>query len=206
MTRMIRRLALCGLFALAACSSILPQPAPPPLLYRLTPASQFAASGPTVPVQLVVDAPTAESALDTARIALTRSPTTLDYFADAAWTDRLSAMVQTLLIASLDNAHRIAAVGPQGGQLRAEAALVTTLRHFEAVYRGDGAPQWRIEITAKLVKMPDRTLIAARSFSADAVASQNGLPAIVDAADSAWHRAASEIADWTATALTRTGR
>ncbi len=201
MNKMTRLLAAGFALALAACSSILPQPAPLPSLYRLTPASQFAASGRVVPVQLVVDAPTAEAALDTTRIALTRSPTTLDYFAGAAWTDRLSAMVQTLLIASLDNAHRIAAVGPQSGQLRADVALVTALRHFEAVYRGDGVPQWQIEITAKLVKMPDRTLIAARSFSAETEADRNALPAIVDAADTSWHRAAGEIADWTATVL-----
>jgi cholesterol transport system auxiliary component len=206
MNQITRPLAAGVLFALAGCGNILPQPAPPPLLYRLTPASQFSAPGRAVPVQLVVDAPTAEAALDTTRIALTRSPTTLDYFADAAWTDRLSAMLQTLLIASLDNAHRIAAVGPQSGQLRAEAALVTTLSHFEAVYRGDAAPEWRIDITAKLVKMPERTLIATRSFSAEAKADRNGLSAIVDAADAAWHHAAGEIADWTATALAQAGR
>jgi cholesterol transport system auxiliary component len=189
-----------GVLALAACSSLLPQPAPPPPLYRLNPATQFT-PGPTVPLQLVVDRPLAEAALDTTRIALTRSPTTLDYFADAAWTDHLSAMIQTLLVASLDNAHRLAAVGPQSGDLRTDVALVANLRHFEAVYGGNGAPKWRIEINAKLVAMPDRTLIARRDFSVETTASANAVPAIIDAADAAWRRAAAGIADWTAASL-----
>lgn len=202
----IRILAGFALLTLAGCGNLLPQPAPPPLLYRLNPATHFAESGRIIPLQLVVDPPHAEAALDTTRIALTRSPTTLDYFADAAWTDHLAAMVQGLLIASLDNAHRLAAVGPQSGELRADAALVTSLRHFEAVYDGNGAPKWRVEIAAKLVKMPDRALIAARVFNAEATASRNAVPAIVDAADSAWRRVAAEIADWTAASLAGRGR
>jgi cholesterol transport system auxiliary component len=201
MSRIMRRLVLLGVPALAACSSLLPQPAPPPPLYRLNPATQFTAPGPLVPVQLVVDPPLAQAALDTTRVALTRSPTTLDYFADAAWTDHLSAMVQALLVASLDNAHRLAAVGPQSGDLRADVALVTNLRHFEAVYSGKGAPKWHIEISAKLVAMPGRTLIAGRDFSTETPASANAMPAIIDAADAAWRRVAAEIADWTATSL-----
>jgi cholesterol transport system auxiliary component len=190
-----------GMLALAACGNLLPQPSPPPPLYRLNPATQFAAPGPTVPLQLVVDPPLAQAALDTTRIALTRSRTTLDYFADAAWTDHLSAMIQTLLVASLDNAHRLAAVGPQSGDLRADVALVPNLRHFEAVYSGDGAPKWRIEISVKLVAIPARTLIARRDFEVETPASTNAVPAIIDAADAAWRRVAAQIADWTAATL-----
>lgn len=206
MKTMMHILAGLALLTLAACGNLLPQPAPPPLLYRLNPASHFGDSGRVIPLQLVVDPPNAEAALDTTRIALTRSPTTLDYFADAAWTDHLSTMIQGLLIASLDNAHRLAAVGPQSGELRADVALVTNLRHFEAVYAGKGAPRWRVEIGAKLVRMPDRTLIAARVFNTEATAAHNAMPAIVDAADTAWRRAAAEIADWTAASLSGRAR
>lgn len=205
MSRIARPLAISISLALAACGGILPQPAPPPLLYRLTPASGFSAPARVVPVQLAVDAPAAEAALDTTRIALTRGPTTLDYFADAAWTDRLASMVQALLVASFDKADRVVAVGPQNGELRATVALVTTLNHFEAAYGGEGAPKWRIEIMAKLVRMPERTLVAARAFSVEVPAARNAVPAIVDAADAAWHRVAGDIVDWTASALAQSG-
>lgn len=206
MTRLALQLAALATLALAGCGGILPQPAPPPQLYRLTPAAQFSAAQRAVPTQLVIDAPAAEAALDTTRIALARGPTSLDYFADAAWTDRLSSMLQALLIASFDKADRIVAVGPQNGELRANVALVSTVMHFEAAYGSGGPPKWRIEITAKLVRMPERSFIAARSFAAEVPAAGNTVPAIVTAADEAWHRVASDIVDWTATTLGRPGR
>ena len=193
-----------ALLALAGCGSVLQPPAPPPALYRLTPATDFAAGARPVPIQLAIDAPSAEAALDTTRIALTRSPTTLDYFAAAAWTDRLTTMVQTLLVESFDNAHRLAAVGPDAGILRADVVLAVELHHFEAAYGGAGPPHWQIELTAKLVKLPERSLIADRTFTADEAAARNELPAIVDASDQAWRRVAKDLADWTTETLART--
>ncbi len=196
-----RTFAGFALLALAGCGNILPPPAAPPKLYHLTPASDFPAAPRAVPEQLLVGDPTAEAALDTTRVALSRTPTTLDYFADAAWTDRLTVMVQGLLVASLDNSRRFAAVGPQSGALRGDVVLSVELRHFEAAYAGDGPPHWRIEIAAKLVRFPERTIVAARNFSGDAAAAHNDLPAIIDASDTAWHGVASAIADWAAGAL-----
>lgn len=208
MTRILHGLSgAIALLFLANCGGILPKPGPAPALYRLTPARDFPAAPAAVgPMQLVVDVPSAAAALDTARIALARSPTTLDYFADASWTDRLSGMVQALLIESLDNSHRLAAVGPQNGALRADVVLVTELRHFEAGYDGAGPPRWRIELAAKLVKMPERTILADRAFRGDVAASRNDLVAIVEAADTAWRGTAREIADWVPAALPRPPR
>jgi cholesterol transport system auxiliary component len=205
MSPILRVLGGLVLVALAGCTNLLPKPAPPPALYRLTPAGEFPAAASVVPVQLVIDVPTAEAALDSTRIALARSPTTLDYFADAAWTDRLSGMVQASLVESLDNSHRIAAVGPQNGALRADILLVTELRHFEAVYAA-GPPRWRIDLVVKLVKMPERKILADRAFRHEEAASRNDLPAIIEAADTAWRGTAREIADWVPTALARMPR
>jgi cholesterol transport system auxiliary component len=200
------RLVFLALLVLAGCGGILPKPAPEPSLYRLTAATGFAATGRTVPVQLVVEAPAVEAALDTTRIALARSPTTLDYFADAAWTDRVSSLLQSLLIESLDNSHRFAAVGPPSGALRGDAVLLTELRHFEASYADAGPPRWRVELTAKLVKMPERTILGTRSFHGESDATRNALPAIVDAADTAWRGVATEIAEWAAGILAQSPR
>ena len=193
-----------ALLALPGCGSLLPQPSPPPSLYRLTPATDFSASQRIVPLQLAIDAPLAEAALDTTRIALARAPTTLDYFADAAWTDRLTTLVQSLLVASFDNAHALAAVGPEGGTLHADCVLITELRHFEAAYNGAGPPHWQIEITAKLVKLPERILLADRSFHSDQPAARNDMGAIVEAADGAWRGVAKAVVAWTAETLSRT--
>lgn len=195
---------------LAGCSgfSLLPHPAPPPALYRLN-AADFAPGGVTSAVsaaQLAVAAPRAEAALDTQRIALTRGPTSLDYFADAAWTDRLPLVLQARLLDSFSNAHRITAVANDAGLVRADAVLATELRHFEAAYSAGSAPVWRVEITANLVDQASSRVIATRSFAAEVPATANDMPAIVAGADEAWRRIAHDIVDWTAATLARVPR
>lgn len=181
--------------ALVGCSDILPKPAPPPALYRLTAATSFAAAA-SAPVQLEIAAPTAEAALDTTRIALSRSPTTLDYFADAAWTDRLPVVLQARLLDSFDNAHRLIALAGAASAAHGDAVLTIELRHFEAQYAGAGPPRWRIELTADIISAADRKVIATRTFTGEAAAAQNDMTAIVDAADEAWRGVATEIVDW----------
>ena len=55
----------------------------PAQLYTLTPKSSFAADLPTVAWQLVVEQPVAAAGLNTSRVALQRTPVSLDYFARA---------------------------------------------------------------------------------------------------------------------------
>lgn len=189
------------LFAALAGCGVLPEPSPPPELYRLTTVDHTAVPGRRLPVQLVVNRPVAEAALDTQRLALTRSPTTLDYFADSAWTDQLPGMVQAQLIASLENSGRFAAVGTPTGALHADEVLALDLRHFEAVYHGAGPPRWRVEIAAQLIRMPNRTALAVRDFQAEVPAARNAMPDIVAAADAAWRNVAREIVAWTVESL-----
>lgn len=206
MTISARLLPLFLLFAAASCGGLLPEPPVPPKLYTLTPAADFSPDRAPVAAQLLVDTPIAPAALDTTRLALSRSPTTVDYFADAAWTDRLSSMVQSLLVASLENSHRISAVGRGTAALRADALLMTELRHFEAVYSGSGPPQLRIEINLRLVKMPERDILAQRDFTLTRPAARDDVPVIVDAFNEAWHEIAPQIADWIADRLNEVRR
>jgi cholesterol transport system auxiliary component len=196
MTGLPRRLVLAGLALAPASCSLLPQGAAPPRLYRLTPASDFPAGGARVTWQLLIDAPVSTAALDTARIALSRNPTTIDYFADAAWVDRAPAMLQALLVQSFENSGRIAAVARDVLMLRADYILLTELRHFEAEYGAEAAPVAHIELGAKLVRATDRAVAAQHRFEAKAPASANDVPAIVDAFDAAFHQAARQIVDW----------
>ena len=197
---------LAAAFALAGCGDILPKPAPPPALYRLTAAGDFPAGGVAAPIQLQIEVPSAEAALDTARVALSRSATTLDYFADAAWTDRLPLVLQSQLVASFQNAHRLLPIAGAASAAHGDAILTMDLRHFEAQYAGSGLPQWRVELNADLISATDRKVIATRLFTASAAAPQNNMVAIVDSADQAWREVATQIVDWAATTLTRRPR
>lgn len=198
MSRAGRRVVLAALaLAAAGCTSLLPQGSDPPKLYPLTPASDFPPGGASVAWQLLVDVPVSAAALDTERIALSRSATSIDYFADAAWTDRAPLMVQALIVQSFENSGRISAIGRESLALKADYTLRPELRHFEADYGGGGSPVAHVQIAAKLVKMPDRVIVAQRSFDASARAAQNQVPAIVEAFDTALHQAMRQIVDWT---------
>lgn len=205
----MRRLPLALLaaaLALAGCGDILPKPAPPPALYRLTAPADFPSRGAPATIQLQVEVPNAEAALDTTRIALSRSATTLDYFADAAWTDRLPLVLQAQLLASFQNAHRLLPIAGAAAAAHGDAILTIDLRHFEAQYGGSGLPQWRIELNADLISATDRKVIATRLFTGSAAAAQNNVSAIVDSADQAWRGVATQIVDWAGDTLARRPR
>jgi len=196
-----RALLAILLFACVSCGSILPRPAPPPALYRLTPLAGPANAGPVLPIQLVASTPVAPAALDTERIALTNSPYRFDYFADAAWTDRAPAMLQGLIIESLENYGRFRVVTQPTSELRADAVLLAELRDFEAEYRGAGPPEIHVQLDCRLARLPQRSGLAVRRFEGRARAGANDMPAIVAAFDEAVHGALAGLPEWVAGSL-----
>jgi len=193
-----RRLIFAALaLALVSCAGgILPKPPPAPQLFRLTPTAAAIPQAPPSDAQLVVEPPTASASLDTERIALARGANGFDYFADAAWTDRAPAMLQALIIDSLENAGQIRIVAPPSGELRPDAVLQTDLRQFEAVYQGGDTPTVRVRLDCRLVRMPDRSVLGARSFVGEATPVGNTTPSIVVAFDQAFHAAMTGLAPW----------
>jgi cholesterol transport system auxiliary component len=198
MSRLTRRFALVALATTpAGCSGLLSSSAPPPKLYTLTPATDFPANASHVAWQLLVDVPVSTAALDADRIALSGSPTSIDYFADAAWIDRAPLLVQSLIVQSFENSGRIGAVARESLALRGDFMLQSELRHFEADYGAGATPTAHVQIAVKLVRLPDRTITAQHAFDATAPAKENQVPAIVDAFNNAFHQASQQIVEWT---------
>jgi len=181
---------------LAGCSTLT---AAPPSLYVLQSKTTYDTNLPTVGYQLVVQVPDAPQSLDTARVALARSPTTIDYFANAAWTDRAPVMVQDLLVESFENTRKIISVGRDTTGLRADYVLLTDLRDFEArYYEGtDKPPQVRVRITAKLIKMPEREIIGGLDAVKTSDAEKNDIDSIVAAFGEATGNALKMVVQWT---------
>ena len=196
-----RLLALAVLVPLlAACGSVLPKPPPSPDLYSLTPAPAPATAPKSrLPLQLLVTVPQSTAALDSIRIALTQSPTTLEYYADAAWTDYAPQLLQSMLVETLERSGLFAAVARSSVNLRADETLNSDLRHFEAEIRG-GATQARVEIDFKLVRI-NGEIAAEKDFVATAPASSNAVPAVVEAIDNATHQVFSQVGPWVAASL-----
>ncbi|HVM79481.1 MAG TPA: ABC-type transport auxiliary lipoprotein family protein [Stellaceae bacterium] len=204
MTTLSRRsLVLAVPAALAGCGGVLGGSQPPPQLYTLTPARDFPAGLPNAKGQLLVEVPVAPGGLDTERIALMRSPVTLDYFANAAWTDRAPLMVQTLLVESFENSGKIGAIGRESLALRADWILKPELRDFTAVYDGGDAPTVRIRLALKLVRMPERGIVSERTIGSDERAAQNAILPVVEAFDAALRRAMQEAVAWAIPVMAR---
>jgi cholesterol transport system auxiliary component len=197
-------LALGAAVGLAGCSTFAPAP---PSLYVLQPKTTYDTNLPTANYQLVVTVPDSPQSLDSARIALARSPTTIDYFASSAWTDRAPVMVQDLLVESFENTKKIVSVGRDTSGLRADYVLVTDLRDFEArYYQGtDRPPQVRVRLTAKLIKMPEREIIGGLDAIKVSDAERNDIDSIVGAFGEATGNAMKMIVQWTLRTAPATG-
>ena len=194
-----RLLALLLGLALTGCGGLLSE-APKRQLYRLEPAIAAPAGLPHIAAQLLVAVPVAPAGLDTARIALSRTPESLDYFADAEWTDRAPLLVQTALVDAFEKSGAVAAVARDTVGLRADYVLETSLREFQAVYDSPSAPPHvTVTLTAKLVKIPERKIVGQTSIRRQASAAGADIPAVIRAFDEAVGGAVAEVVGWTVT-------
>lgn len=186
---------LAGL--LAGCGGLLPKP-PERQLYRAEPSFAFPAGLPHVPVHLAIATPSAVDGLDGRRIALTRSPVTLDYYADAEWTDRAPFLVRAALVEGFRKSGAVATVGPESLGTRADFLLDAAIRHFEAAYAApDRPPVAVVALDLALVRLPERRIVAQTTVRGEAPAAANKLPEIAAAFGAALSRAAEAAVGWT---------
>jgi cholesterol transport system auxiliary component len=200
-----RPLAAFFCLVLGGCAAIEIATREPPQLYSLTPKSSFAPDLREVDARLTVEIPTATGGLNTPRIAVKPDPTMLEYYAGGAWVDVLPVMVQTLLLESLDNSGSIDVLGREVVGVRANYALLTHIREFQAEYEGEGPPQVRVRLQARLVQLPRRTSLSATSIESVIRAENTSLPAIVRAFDDAFGKVTKRLVEWTVEELARAG-
>jgi cholesterol transport system auxiliary component len=189
---MIAALAL----APAGCSTLLGGGGPSATLYTLTPLTNFP-PGPRLKLQVLFDRPSASDALNTTRIALRRNVLTIDYFADANWTDAAPSMIQSLLVESLQGSGRVTAASRDTLAIRGDLEVRIDVRHFEADYRsGQELPTVRIEFGLILVRVEDRAILATDTVTASAPPAKNEVSAIVVAFNQALQAAMRDTLTW----------
>tara|TARA_B100000686_G_scaffold323876_1_gene379043 strand:- start:329 stop:1012 length:684 start_codon:yes stop_codon:yes gene_type:complete len=193
----------------AGCSIPIPGGGPPPRLYVLTPKSTFPDNIPTAEWQVLIETPIAAAGLSTARIPLQDSPIELRYYNRAKWTDFAPKMIQTLIVESFENSGRIVGVGREQIGLRSDFVLKTELREFQAEYKNrlpketatlslsSAPPIIRVGINAKLVKMPQRKIVASETFEGRISAKQNSMEAIIGAFDESLGNVLKSMVVWT---------
>jgi cholesterol transport system auxiliary component len=184
---------------LAACGSLDKLVGPPdaPQIYTLRPMPPAVQSGGKVGWALSILKPDASNNLDTSRIALAKSDTQLDYYANAAWPDRLPDMVQTALLAGFEATGRIDAVARDEDALHSDYELSTDLRDFEARYATPGGvPSVAITIIAHMADTRSRKMMANLTVTLTEPASANNVDAVVQAMDTALAKAIGQITQW----------
>ena len=192
-----RRIVLIGAssLVLAACGNILGPP-PASQIYVLRPAPP-AQGGGKISWALSIVNPDASDSLDTDRVALAKSDTQLDYYANAVWPDRLPSLIQTVLLAGFEATGRIDSVARDEDSLHADYQLTTDIRDFEARYATpDGAPTATITIIAHMAEVHSRKIVANLTVNATEPASANSVDAVVQAFDTALARAVAQIVNW----------
>lgn len=197
-----RRAVLAGASALtlAGCSDLIGPPEAPKL-YVLKPAMAPIAPGPKVTWALSIPIPDASASLDTRRIAILRPPASLDYYANAAWSDGLPTLIQTALLETFEKSERIDAVFRDSDAARMDYILQSDIGDFEARYdTPDGAPTAVVHIDVQLIDAVKRNIVAHLAVAEEMPAAANSVDAAVAAFDEALSRACAKIVGWTLSA------
>ena len=163
------------------------------VLYTLTAVRRFGQALPKVDWQLVVGTPVASADLNTTRIALTRAPGVVEYFAKGAWADNAPILLQTKLIESFEASGSIVAVGRDAAGLRPDFVLQSELRDFQADYADGEVPTAHLRLAAKLVRMPDRRIVTTITSEQRVAAEGPSLNQIVAAFDRAAGEAFEQV-------------
>jgi cholesterol transport system auxiliary component len=192
-----RLIAASCVMSLVGCSMI---GNPPPQMYRLSPTDVDPPDGPPVRhSSLAIDTPTAPENLDSERIALTRGTTRFAYFADATWTDRVPALLRTLLVEAFEATGRIADVWTESDGMSDGYLLQTQIRAFTARYDEAAAspPVVDVSLDLRLVRLPGQRTVGRTLIAEQSTAARNELSSVVPAFDAATAKALSRSVTWT---------
>ncbi|MGE0665452.1 MAG: ABC-type transport auxiliary lipoprotein family protein [Sphingomonadales bacterium] len=184
---------------LGACGGLikLPNDGPAPGLYNLTAPDTIDATGTSA--LLLIEDPTAANGLDTTLIARRSSPNELQFFADARWAGRPTAMIQNVLVESFERAGQTVTSARGGATAPARYELQVQLRDFQAEYfQGAVTPQVKVRLAVTLVRLGPIGVVGQTVVEAKIGATSPNIGSVVTAFDQAVHDALADTVQWTA--------
>jgi cholesterol transport system auxiliary component len=200
----IRRAAVAALglaltFALAACVSLFPKE-PPAVLYRFEPqlpeASADAASVRRTPVLM--------AAVDFNQAASGDRLLTVDgdqaaYIEGARWVSSAQALFEESLARAFARESMSTRLVERRQAASARMVLNVAVENFEARYVAGpkAAPTVVVALRAQIIRFPDRSVVAARTFRAEQPAGDNRVSAIVTAFNGAMTSVMKDLTAWT---------
>ena len=144
---------------------------------------------------LLVAQPRAEPGFDTALIAYTKSPFTLDYYTKSSWVDTPAQMLMPLIIHAMENSRAFKAVlslpTPVEGNFRLETNLIRLQQEF--LQKPSRA---RLTLRAKLIDTVTNQVLGIQLFEVTAVAPSEDAYGGVQAANVAVKRILEKLTNF----------
>ncbi|MEK7265840.1 MAG: ABC-type transport auxiliary lipoprotein family protein [Pseudomonadota bacterium] len=125
-----------ALLLLQACVSVLPKAPLASARYQVTDVAFSDAGRAEVSWSLGVEEPEATLAFNSAKIALSREPARIEYYAGGEWVDRAPRLFGAALVRSFENTGAIKAVGNRVTLPVSTYVLQTDLRTLTVAHEG----------------------------------------------------------------------
>lgn len=187
-------LAACLLAA--GCSSLIGGPPETPTIYAPEPVIQPDPAWPAVSWALSTARPGDGQAMDGQRIVVSPVPGELQVYRAALWARTPADMVEDAVLRTLEDSGRIPAVARQGSGIAAGYRLLLEVRTFKADYAGNATPSAVIEVNAKLLHLPDKTVTGSHTFRQVRPADGIEVARVADAFAQALGPLGHDIAGW----------
>ena len=187
--------ALLGAATLSACS-VLPDPKPAPIIYRLSVDGTSVDARPNATV-VRIDRPGGSTIFNTVNVLVTPDGRRMSQASQSRWSEQIPLMVQETLVDAMSRSPNVVGVLPSSGA-RTDTRVHLIIKNFEAVFdRGESsAPLARVRYTATLANASDRTLIDTFTTSQDVRADAINVSEIVEAMEQANSAAMMDIVGW----------
>jgi cholesterol transport system auxiliary component len=191
----MRILSLAAALFLSACVSVLPDAPPASARYQVTDVTPDGADRAPVAWTLGVEEPDATLAYNTAKIALSRAPARIEYYAGGEWVDRAPRLFAAALIRSFENTGAVTGVGSRVTLPVSTFVLQTDIRKLTVAHQ-DGSRTAEIAIFARLTNGRS-AVYASRLFTASQSVGADNAGAAAAALNAGLENIQHNILDWT---------
>ncbi len=184
-------------FAFAGCG-LNPGPAPP--AYTLHPNLPGPLAGEhrvSDKLQLGINLPLADEALDNNRVAILIDNREYRYWKNATWTSQTPDLLQRWIIAAFESDGRLFVSADDANGFLADFRLASYIREFNVILGPDGKYSVALAINARLIDLRDGKISAVFNQRYEQPAAGEDLSAVMDAFDVVTGRVLSELISWT---------
>ncbi len=181
---------------LSACVSLVPEPAAPPAVYRLTPIDDLEKTDALQGARIAVARPRASEILSGDRIAVLTTNQSIAFYEGIRWSDPTPVLVRRHLVDAMERAGLAASIALPNEVADRDFILHADLREF-ALWRNDDRLDARMRLSLRVVALESRQVVAAKIIESHATARDRDGDSVAAAMNEAARQAIRETVSWT---------